>query len=50
MLKQKFVLTNKENMVCYGIFWSGQLDFSTIKLQVITIRFFLLQFDFFFYD
>ena len=37
---QNFGVTNKEHMVCYGIFWSGQLDFSTIKLQVITIRFF----------
>ena len=40
MLMQNFEVTNKEHMVCYGIFWSGQLDFSTIKLQVITIRFF----------
>ena len=38
MLMQNFVVTNKEHMVCYGIFWSGQLDFSTIKLPVITIR------------
>ena len=40
MLIQNFGVTNKEHMVCYGIFWSGQLDLSTIKLQVITIRFF----------